>query len=48
MTWKYDVVVVGSGIAGPIVARNVAKAGFSVLLIDKKWAIGTQSSAPRQ
>ncbi len=25
----------------PIVARNVAKAGFSVLLIDKKWAIGT-------
>ncbi|MBP1912195.1 geranylgeranyl reductase family protein [Thermococcus stetteri] len=41
MTWKYDVVVVGSGIAGPIVARNVAKAGFSVLLIDKKWAIGT-------
>ncbi|ASJ01705.1 geranylgeranyl reductase family protein [Thermococcus gorgonarius] len=38
---KYDVVVVGAGIAGPIVARNVAKAGFSVLLIDKKWAIGT-------
>ena len=41
MSWKYDVVVVGSGIAGPIVARNVARAGFSVLLIDKKWAIGT-------
>ncbi|ASJ09758.1 digeranylgeranylglycerophospholipid reductase [Thermococcus siculi] len=38
---KYDVVVVGSGIAGPIVARNVAKAGYSVLLIDKKPAIGT-------
>jgi len=38
---KYDVVVVGAGIAGPIVARNVAKAGFSVLLIDKKPAIGT-------
>ncbi len=38
---KYDVVVVGSGIAGPIVARNVAKSGFSVLLIDKKPAIGT-------
>lgn len=38
---KYDVVVVGAGIAGPIVARNVAKAGFSVLLIDKKSAIGT-------
>ncbi|MEO2152196.1 MAG: NAD(P)/FAD-dependent oxidoreductase [Thermococcus sp.] len=41
MSWKYDVVVVGAGIAGPIVARNVARAGFSVLLIDKKWAIGT-------
>ncbi|NJE06336.1 NAD(P)/FAD-dependent oxidoreductase [Thermococcus sp. M36] len=38
---KYDVVVVGAGIAGPIVARNVAKAGYSVLLIDKKPAIGT-------
>ncbi len=38
---RYDVVVVGAGIAGPIVARNVARAGFSVLLIDKKWAIGT-------
>ena len=38
---RYDVVVVGAGIAGPIVARNVAKAGYSVLMIDKKWAIGT-------
>ncbi|CAD5243827.1 geranylgeranyl reductase family protein [Thermococcus camini] len=41
MSWKYDVVVVGAGIAGPIVARNVAKSGYSVLLIDKKSAIGT-------
>jgi len=41
---KYDVVVVGAGIAGPIVARNVAKEGYSVLLIDKKPAIG----APKQ
>jgi len=41
MNLKYDVVVVGSGIAGPIVARNVARSGFSVLLIDKKPAIGT-------
>ncbi|AEH25299.1 geranylgeranyl reductase family protein [Pyrococcus yayanosii] len=38
---RYDVVVVGAGVAGPIVARNVARAGFSVLLIDKKAAIGT-------
>ncbi|WP_456366675.1 geranylgeranyl reductase family protein [Thermococcus sp.] len=41
MSWKYDVVVVGSGIAGPIIAKNVAKAGYSVLLIDKKPAIGS-------
>ncbi|WP_297459969.1 NAD(P)/FAD-dependent oxidoreductase [Thermococcus sp.] len=41
MSWKYDVVVVGSGIAGPIIARNVAKAGYSVLLLDKKPAIGS-------
>lgn len=41
---RYDVVVVGAGIAGPIVARNVAKEGYSVLLIDKKPAIG----APKQ
>ncbi len=38
---KYDAVVVGAGIAGPIIARNVAKEGYSVLLIDRKWAIGT-------
>ena len=41
---KYDVVVVGAGIAGPIVARNVAREGYSVLLVDKKPAIG----APKQ
>ncbi|WP_297520817.1 NAD(P)/FAD-dependent oxidoreductase [Thermococcus sp.] len=41
MSWRYDVVVVGAGIAGPIVARDVAKAGYSVLLIDKKPAIGS-------
>ncbi|HII66564.1 MAG TPA: NAD(P)/FAD-dependent oxidoreductase [Thermococcaceae archaeon] len=41
---KYDVIVVGAGIAGPIVARNVAREGYSVLLIDKKPAIG----APKQ
>ena len=42
MNWmKYDVVIVGAGIAGPIIARNVASRGYSVLLLDKKWAIGT-------
>jgi len=38
---KYDVVIVGAGIAGPMMARDVAKAGFSVLLVDKKAAIGS-------
>ncbi|AIF69832.1 digeranylgeranylglycerophospholipid reductase [Palaeococcus pacificus DY20341] len=37
----YDVVVVGAGIAGPILARNVAKQGYSVLVIDKKAEIGS-------
>lgn len=41
MKLKYDVVVVGSGVAGPIVARDVAKEGFKVLMIDKKAEIGT-------
>ncbi len=44
MSYRYDVVIVGAGIAGPIMARNVAKAGFRVLMIDKKAAIG----APKQ
>ncbi len=39
--YRYDVAIVGAGIAGPIMARNVAKAGFDVLLLDKKPAIGS-------
>ena len=38
---RYDVVVVGAGIAGPIIARNLAKAGYDVLMIDKKAEIGS-------
>ncbi|WP_456397741.1 geranylgeranyl reductase family protein [Palaeococcus sp. (in: euryarchaeotes)] len=38
---RYDVVVVGAGIAGPILARNLAKQGFDVLMIDKKAEIGS-------
>ncbi len=41
---SYDAVVVGSGIAGPIAARNLARGGHSVLLLDKKYEIG----APKQ
>lgn len=40
MIWKYDVVVVGFGIVGFIVVRNVVKVGFFVFFIDKKWVIG--------
>ena len=41
---KYDVVVVGSGVGGPIAARNIVRNGYSVLLVDKKYEIG----APKQ
>ncbi|WP_173391310.1 geranylgeranyl reductase family protein [Thermococcus paralvinellae] len=37
----YDVVVVGAGIAGPILSRNLAKKGYKVLMIDKKAEIGS-------
>ena len=44
MELKYDVVVVGAGIAGPITARNLARGGYNVLLIDRKYELG----APKQ
>ena len=37
---RYDVIVVGCGVAGPVVARIVARAGYSVLLIERKTEIG--------
>jgi geranylgeranyl reductase family protein len=33
---KFDVIVVGAGTAGSMTAKNVAKAGFKVCLIDRK------------
>ncbi|AHF80001.1 geranylgeranyl reductase [Thermococcus paralvinellae] len=41
MELHYDVVVVGAGIAGPILSRNLAKKGYKVLMIDKKAEIGS-------
>lgn len=37
---RYEVVVVGAGVAGPVAARNLAREGYNVLLIDKKAEIG--------
>ncbi|MBX3066681.1 MAG: NAD(P)/FAD-dependent oxidoreductase [Anaerolineae bacterium] len=36
----YDVVVVGAGPAGSVAARQFARAGFSVLLVEKRQEIG--------
>ncbi|MBI5034310.1 MAG: geranylgeranyl reductase family protein [Chloroflexi bacterium] len=38
---RYDVVVVGAGPGGSIAARTAAKAGLSVLLIEKRQEIGS-------
>lgn len=37
---RYDIVVVGAGPAGSIAARNAAKKGLDVLLIEKRQEIG--------
>jgi len=37
----YDVVVVGAGPAGSVVARQIAEAGFDVLLVEKRQEIGS-------
>ncbi len=37
----FDVVVIGAGPAGSVAARNVAKAGYSVALFEKRQEIGT-------
>ena len=37
---RYDIVVVGAGPAGSSTAKTVAKAGFDVLLIEKRQEIG--------
>ncbi len=40
ITHKYDIVVIGSGPAGATVSRFAARAGLSVLLVDKKQELG--------
>jgi len=37
---KYDVVVIGAGPGGSVAARNVAKAGYKTLLLEKRERIG--------
>ncbi|MDX1596841.1 MAG: FAD-dependent oxidoreductase, partial [Nitrosopumilaceae archaeon] len=38
---QYDVVVVGGSIAGLLCAREIASNGFSVLVIEEDYEIGT-------
>ena len=40
MKAKYDLLVIGGGPAGAIAARTAARAGHSVLLVEKRPAIG--------
>ncbi len=37
---EYDVVIIGAGPAGSTVARKLASAGFSVLIVDKRQELG--------
>lgn len=36
-TLEFDVVIVGSGVGGGVSAKNLAEAGFSVLVVDKAY-----------
>ncbi|NIP61209.1 MAG: FAD-binding protein, partial [Nitrosopumilaceae archaeon] len=38
---KYDVVIAGGSIAGLLCAREVAGRGFSVLVIEEDYEVGT-------
>lgn len=38
---EFDIVIVGAGPAGSTVARKVAAAGFSVLIVDKRQELGS-------
>jgi dihydrolipoamide dehydrogenase len=38
---KYDAIIIGSGQAGTPLARRLAKAGWQVAIIEKKWVGGT-------
>lgn len=44
----YDLLVVGGGITGACIARDAARRGMSVLLVDKNdWAFGTSSRSSK-
>lgn len=44
----YDILVIGGGPAGAIAAKTAAEAGFSVLLVEKRPAIGCRCGALRE
>jgi digeranylgeranylglycerophospholipid reductase len=41
LRWRYDVVVVGAGPGGSVAAREAARQGLSVLLLEKRQEIGS-------
>ncbi len=50
---KYDVVVIGAGPAGSLCARNLARKGYTVLLVEKRPVVGVpvrcgEATGPRK
>ncbi|MFS0710739.1 NAD(P)/FAD-dependent oxidoreductase [Brevundimonas phoenicis] len=45
MSADFDVAVIGAGVAGLAVARAAAEAGRSVLVLERNWGIGQETSS---
>lgn len=42
---RVDAVVIGAGVVGLAVARRLAMAGLEVIVLEKEWGIGTETSS---